>query len=82
MAVVGLTEVVSRLATLTRAYLTLKAILRKDRAAPAYLLTTRLHLRLARAAKRFRCLCWYYNSSPQVWAWPEKAGSRTIRALR
>ena len=55
MAVVGMTEVVSRLATLTRAYLTLKAILRKDRPLLLILLDyPDFNLRLARAAKRFQ----------------------------
>jgi len=69
MAVVGLTEVVSRLATLTRAYLTLKTILRKDRPLLLILLDyPDFNLRLARAAKRFQVPVLYYIS-PQVWAW-------------
>ncbi|MGE5840585.1 MAG: lipid-A-disaccharide synthase, partial [Deltaproteobacteria bacterium] len=69
MAVVGLTEVVSRMATLTRAYRTLKAILRKDRPALLILLDyPDFNLRLARAAKRFKVPVLYYIS-PQVWAW-------------
>lgn len=78
MAVVGLTEVVSRLATLTRAYLTLKTILRKDRPLLLILLDyPDFNLRLARAAKRFQVPVLYYIS-PQVWAW-RKGRVETIR---
>ena len=78
MAVVGLTEVVSRLATLTRAYLTLRTLLRKDRPALIILMDyPDFNLRLARAAKRFRVPVLYYIS-PQVWAW-RKGRVETIR---
>ena len=78
MAVVGLTEVVSRLATLTRAYLTLKTILRKDRPLLLILLDyPDFNLRLARAAKQFQVPVLYYIS-PQVWAW-RKGRVETIR---
>jgi lipid-A-disaccharide synthase len=78
MAVVGMTEVVSRLATLTRAYLTLKAILRRDRPLLLILLDyPDFNLRLARAAKRFHIPVLYYIS-PQVWAW-RKGRVETIR---
>lgn len=78
MAVVGLTEVVSRLTTITRAYLTLKTILRKDRPVLLILMDyPDFNLRLARAAKRFRVPVLYYIS-PQVWAW-RKGRVETIR---
>jgi lipid-A-disaccharide synthase len=78
MAVVGLTEVVSRLATVTRAYLTLKTILRKERPLLLILMDyPDFNLRLARAAKRFQIPVLYYIS-PQVWAW-RKGRVNTIR---
>jgi len=78
MAVVGLTEVVSRLTTITRAYLTLKTILRKDRPVLLILMDyPDFNLRLARAAKRFQVPVLYYIS-PQVWAW-RKGRVETIR---
>ena len=79
MAVVGLTEVVSRLTTITRAYLTLKTILRKDRPVLLILMDyPDFNLRLARAAKRFQVPVLYYIS-PQVWAW-RKGRVETIRS--
>jgi lipid-A-disaccharide synthase len=78
LAVVGLTEVFSRLATVTRAYLKLKALLRKDRPALLILMDyPDFNLRLARAAKRSRIPVLYYIS-PQVWAW-RKGRVETIR---
>ena len=78
LAVVGLTEVFSRLATLTRAYLTLKGLLRKERPALLILMDyPDFNLRLARAAKRFHVPVLYYIS-PQVWAW-RKGRVETIR---
>jgi len=78
MAVVGLTEVISRLATVTRAYLTLKNILRKERPLLLILMDyPDFNLRLARAAKRFQIPVLYYIS-PQVWAW-RKGRVNTIR---
>jgi lipid-A-disaccharide synthase len=78
MAVVGLTEVFSRLATVTRAYWKLKALLRKDRPALLILMDyPDFNLRLARAAKRSRIPVLYYIS-PQVWAW-RKGRVETIR---
>jgi lipid-A-disaccharide synthase len=78
MAVVGLTEVVSRLATVARAYLGLKTILRKDRPVLLILMDyPDFNLRLARAAKRYRVPVLYYIS-PQVWAW-RKGRVETIR---
>ncbi len=78
MAVVGLTEVVSRLATVTRAYLTLKTILRKERPLLLILMDfPDFNLRLARAAKRLQIPVLYYIS-PQVWAW-RKGRVNTIR---
>jgi lipid-A-disaccharide synthase len=78
MAVVGLTEVFSRLATVSRAYLKLKALLRKNRPALLILMDyPDFNLRLARAAKRFRIPVLYYIS-PQVWAW-RKGRIETIR---
>jgi lipid-A-disaccharide synthase len=78
MAVVGLTEVVSRLATVTRAYRTLKSILRKNRPALLILMDyPDFNLRLARAAKRFQVPVLYYIG-PQVWAW-RKGRVETIR---
>jgi len=78
MAVVGLTEVFSRLATVTRAYLRLKTILRKDQPDLLILMDyPDFNLRLARAAKRFQVPVLYYIS-PQVWAW-RKGRVETIR---
>jgi lipid-A-disaccharide synthase len=78
MAVVGLTEVFSRLTTVTRAYRTLKGILRKDRPVLLILMDyPDFNLRLARAAKRFGVPVLYYIS-PQVWAW-RKGRVETIR---
>jgi lipid-A-disaccharide synthase len=78
MAVVGLTEVVSRLATVTRAYRTIKGILRKNRPALLILMDyPDFNLRLARAAKRFQVPVLYYIG-PQVWAW-RKGRVETIR---
>jgi len=78
MAVVGLTEVVSRLATVTRAYLTLKTLLRKNRPVLLILMDyPDFNLRLACAAKQFRIPVLYYIS-PQVWAW-RKGRVETIR---
>ena len=78
MAVVGLTEVLSRLGTVTRAYLRLKSILRKDQPVLLILMDyPDFNLRLARAAKRFQVPVLYYIS-PQVWAW-RKGRVETIR---
>ena len=78
MAVVGLTEVLSRLTTVTRAYLRLKSILRKDQPVLLILMDyPDFNLRLARAAKRFQVPVLYYIS-PQVWAW-RKGRVETIR---
>ena len=78
MAVVGLTEVVSRLATVTRAYLGLKTILRKGQPVLLILMDyPDFNLRLARAAKRYQVPVLYYIS-PQVWAW-RKGRVETIR---
>ena len=78
MAVVGLTEVFSRMATVTRAYLRLKTILRKDRPDLLILMDyPDFNLRLARAAKRLQVPVLYYIS-PQVWAW-RKGRVETIR---
>jgi lipid-A-disaccharide synthase len=78
MAVVGLTEVLSRLATVTRAYLRLKTILRKDQPVLLILMDyPDFNLRLAAAAKRFQVPVLYYIS-PQVWAW-RKGRVETIR---
>ena len=78
MAVVGLTEVFSRLATVTRAYRRLKTILRENRPALLILMDyPDFNLRLARAAKRFQVSVLYYIS-PQVWAW-RKGRVETIR---
>lgn len=78
MAVVGLTEVFSRLATITRAYRRVKGILRTE--PPALLILMDypdFNLRLARTAKRYRVPVLYYIS-PQVWAW-RKGRVETIR---
>jgi len=78
LAVVGLTEVLSRVAAVTRAYRRVKTILRKDRPVLLILLDyPDFNLRLARAAKRFQVPVLYYIS-PQVWAW-RKGRVETIR---
>jgi len=79
MAVVGLTEVFSRMAVITRAYLKLKSILRTEQPALLILMDyPDFNLRLARAAKRCRIPVLYYIS-PQVWAW-RKGRVETIRS--
>jgi lipid-A-disaccharide synthase len=78
MAVVGLTEVLSRVAKVTRAYRRVKTILREDPPVLLILLDyPDFNLRLARAAKRFQVPVLYYIS-PQVWAW-RKGRVETIR---
>jgi lipid-A-disaccharide synthase len=69
MAVVGLTEVVSRLPVITGAYLKLRSVLKHDRPDLLILIDyPDFNLALARAAKRFGVPVLYYIS-PQVWAW-------------
>ncbi len=69
MAVVGLTEVFSRLFLIRRVYLQLKNILRAQRPDLLILIDyPDFNLLLARAAKRFRVPVLYYIG-PQVWAW-------------
>jgi len=69
MAVVGLTEVVSRLRVVTGAYLKLRSLLKHDRPHLLILIDyPDFNLALAKAAKRFGVPVLYYIS-PQVWAW-------------
>ena len=69
MAVVGLTEVLSRLHTITRASRELKSILKNDRPDLLILIDyPEFNLYIARFAKRYRVPVLYYIS-PQVWAW-------------
>jgi lipid-A-disaccharide synthase len=69
MAVVGLTEVVSRLPVITGTYLKLRSLLKHDRPDLLILIDyPDFNLALARAAKRFGVPVLYYIS-PQVWAW-------------
>jgi lipid-A-disaccharide synthase len=69
MAVVGITEVFSRLRIIAKAYLSLRSILKSHRPDLLVLIDyPDFNLHLARAAKRFRVPVLYYIS-PQVWAW-------------
>ena len=71
MAVVGLTEVFSRLPCILKAYRRLKTSLKKDHPDLIILLDyPAFNIRLARHAKRFQVPVLYYIS-PQVWAWRE-----------
>ena len=69
MAVVGLTEVFSRLRTILGTYVALKRILKKERPDLLILIDyPDFNIRLAGVAKRFGIPVLYYIS-PQVWAW-------------
>jgi lipid-A-disaccharide synthase len=69
MAVVGLTEVFSRLCVIARAYWSLRSILKSQRPDLLVLIDyPDFNLHLARAARRFQVPVLYYIS-PQVWAW-------------
>ena len=69
MAVVGLTEVFSKLHRISKAYFQLKSILkRKDTDLLILLDYPDFNINLARSAKRFGIPVLYYIS-PQVWAW-------------
>ena len=71
MAVVGLTEVFSRLPYIFGAYRRLKTLLKKDHPDLVILIDyPAFNIRLARHAKRFHVPVLYYIS-PQVWAWRE-----------
>jgi lipid-A-disaccharide synthase len=71
MAVVGLTEVFSRLPYILKAYRRLKTSLKNDNPALIILIDyPAFNIRLARCAKRFHVPVLYYIS-PQVWAWRE-----------
>ena len=69
MAVVGITEVFSRLTTIVRAHLTMRSLLKNS---PPDLLILidypDFNINLARIAKRYGVPVLYYIS-PQVWAW-------------
>jgi lipid-A-disaccharide synthase len=69
MAVVGVTEVFSRLTTITRAYLTLRSLMKKS---PPDLLILidypDFNINLARTARHCGIPVLYYIS-PQIWAW-------------
>ncbi|MEW6668090.1 MAG: lipid-A-disaccharide synthase [Thermodesulfobacteriota bacterium] len=69
MAVVGITEVFSRLRVITRAYWNLRTFLKFQHPDLLILIDyPDFNLRLAAAARRFRVPVLYYIS-PQVWAW-------------
>ncbi len=69
MAVVGLTEVLSRLYTIAKASRKLKYILKNDRPDLLILIDyPDFNINVARTAKRFQIPVLYYIS-PQVWAW-------------
>ncbi|MEJ2724580.1 MAG: lipid-A-disaccharide synthase [Deltaproteobacteria bacterium] len=69
MAVVGLTEVLSRLRVITGAYLKLRSLLKHFRPDLLILIDyPDFNLALAKVAKRFSVPVLYYIS-PQVWAW-------------
>ena len=81
MAVVGLTEVFSKLRFITGAYLKLKNILKNS---PPDLLILidypDFNLRLARIAKRYKVPVLYYIS-PQVWAWRKRRIKKIARRV-
>ncbi len=69
MAVVGLTEVVSKLGMILQVMAQLKASMRKDRPDLVILIDyPDFNLSLAKAAKKYGIKVFYYIS-PQVWAW-------------
>ena len=69
MAVVGLTEVFSRLHTIVRASIRLKSILKNERPDLLVLIDyPDFNIHIARTAKRFKIPVLYYIS-PQIWAW-------------
>jgi len=69
MAVVGLTEVFSKLRTILRASKNLKRILKNDRPDLLILIDyPDFNIHIARTAKRLKIPVLYYIS-PQVWAW-------------
>jgi lipid-A-disaccharide synthase len=69
LAVVGFTEVFSRLRVIRQAYLKLKSILQSQKPALLILIDyPDFNLLLAGAAKKFRVPVLYYIG-PQVWAW-------------
>ena len=69
MAVVGLTEVVSKLGMILKVMSRLKASMRKDRPDLVILIDyPDFNLSLAKAAKKYGIKVFYYIS-PQVWAW-------------
>jgi lipid-A-disaccharide synthase len=69
MAVVGLTEVVSKLGFILKVLAQLKASLKKDRPDLLILIDyPDFNLPLAKAAKKYGIKVFYYIS-PQVWAW-------------
>ncbi|MBN1105016.1 MAG: lipid-A-disaccharide synthase [Deltaproteobacteria bacterium] len=81
MAVVGLTEVLSRLRLITRAFLELKSILKSGRPDLLILIDyPDFNLPLARAAKRFHVPVLYYIS-PQVWAWRPGRVKKLVRRV-
>lgn len=69
MAVVGLTEVVSKLGMILKVMAQLKASMREDRPDLVILIDyPDFNLSLAKAAKKYGIKVFYYIS-PQVWAW-------------
>jgi len=69
LAVVGLTEVFTRLRTILRALASLKAFLRREKPELALLIDfPDFNMRLARTAKKLGIPVLYYIG-PQVWAW-------------
>jgi len=69
MAVVGLTEVLTKLRTIFRASKKLKSILKNDHPDLLILIDfPDFNIHIARTAKRFKTPVLYYIS-PQVWAW-------------
>ncbi|MGD2126548.1 MAG: lipid-A-disaccharide synthase, partial [Desulfobacteraceae bacterium] len=81
MGVVGLTEVLSRLQVITRAYLKLRSLLKKDGADLLILLDyPDFNLRLARSAKHFKVPVLYYIG-PQLWAWRRRRIRKIVRRV-
>ncbi len=81
MAVVGLTEVFSRLRTIVRAHTRLKSILRHRRPDLLILIDyPDFNIHLARTAKRSNVPVLYYIS-PQVWAWRRRRIKKIARRV-
>jgi len=81
MAVVGLTEVITRIRIIIRASIRLKSIIRYRRPALLILIDyPDFNLHIARIAKRYKIPVLYYIS-PQVWAWRSRRVKKIARLV-